>query len=221
MNSLKQHLSNFSVLRSPFSVLRSPFSVLRSIIVSITLLLFTCSINARAESGFLDTFFTVPDFVEDIKEGPSKLTELLTGPAGCLALGAAGYLGGKELARVVGKDELTEEEQRNFSLGLALAGCAIGAGVSTAVLDHMTEEAKKAQLAAWDKAMQNVGTPVRWSTPKDGQEGIEKLEDIEISASGEKCGFRRSVIKNSKGEVTAEQYGCWQPPNGSWEPRLG
>ena len=25
MNSLKQHLSNFSVLRSPFSVLRSPF----------------------------------------------------------------------------------------------------------------------------------------------------------------------------------------------------
>ena len=29
MNSLKQHLSIFSVLRSPFSVLRSPFSVLR------------------------------------------------------------------------------------------------------------------------------------------------------------------------------------------------
>ena len=29
MNSLKQHLSKFSVLRSPFSVLRSPFSVLR------------------------------------------------------------------------------------------------------------------------------------------------------------------------------------------------
>ena len=30
MNSLKQHLSKLSVLRSPFSVLRSPFSVLRS-----------------------------------------------------------------------------------------------------------------------------------------------------------------------------------------------
>ena len=189
-------------------------------------MLFTFSINARAESGFLDTFFEVPDFeapdLETITGLPSKIEEILTGGGGCLALGAAGYFGGKELARVVGKDKLTEEEQRDFSLGLALAGCAIGAGVSTAVLDYMTEEAKKAQLAAWERAIQSVGTPVQWSTPgPDGQQGTEILRNItKTSTPGERCGFRTSVIKNSQGEARAQQRMCQKSPNDPWEPRL-
>ena len=223
MNSLKQHLSNFSVLRSPFSVLRSPFSVLRSpfsvlrsIIVSITLLLFTFSIGGCGGLDGLDTS-KIP-ILKELPGLPPRGPTVLTS---CLALGAAaGYFGDKELAKLVGKGELTEKEKEDFTLGLALAGCAIGAEISTAVLDHMSEKAKEAQLAAWNEAQQSIGTPVRWSTP-DGQEGIEKLEGVETSASsGERCGFRRSVIKNSQGEVTPEQRVCSQPPNGPWEPRL-
>ena len=121
---------------------------------------------------------------------------------------------------MVGKGELTKEERRDFMLGLALAGCVIGAEISTAVLDHMSEEAKKAQVAAWTKAQQSVGTPVSWSAP-DGQEGTEKLAGIETStSSGEQCGFRRSVIKNSQGKVTPEQRVCRKSPNDPWKPRL-
>ena len=152
------------------------------------------------------------------KEDVSTVKKLLAGGTGCLAGGAIGYYGGKEVSKLLGEDrELTKEEEDSFILGAALAGCAVGAAVGVNIINNMSASAKQAQLEAWEEAQQNDG-PQYWHDPNDATtKGQTELVDVEALPSGDKCGFRRDTIETTGGTVQPQQRVC-QSSGGSWEP---
>ena len=154
------------------------------------------------------------------KDEISKTKKFLAGGTGCLAGGALGYFGGKEVAKMLGDDnELTKEQQDKFILGAALAGCAVGAVAGVKIIENMSESAKQAQLEAWQEAQQQTG-PVSWHDPNDeSTRGQTELVEVEALPSGEKCGFRRDTIETVDGTVEPQQRVC-QTDGGSWEPQF-
>lgn len=171
--------------------------------------------NAHAQ---LSLFDKIKESIPEISDGPSTLQKLLGGGGGCAVGGAAGYFGGKEFADALGKEqELTEEEQEQFALGAAMAGCAVGAATGLAIVNNLSESAKRAQLEAWEEAQKGSGA-VTWVDPNDSTTtGTTELAEVETLPSGETCGFRRDVISTSEGSVSPEQRVC-QSEGGSWEP---
>ena len=154
------------------------------------------------------------------KDEISKTKKFLAGGTGCLAGGALGYFGGKEVAKMLGEDnELTKDQEEKFILGAALAGCAVGAVAGVKIIENMSESAKQAQMEAWQEAQQQTG-PVSWHDPKDeSTRGQTELVEVEALPSGEKCGFRRDTIETTDGTVEPQQRVC-QTSGGSWEPRF-
>ena len=166
---------------------------------------------------------SLPDFSKfkmPKTEDVSTAKKILAGGTGCLAGGAIGYFGGKELGKLLGEDrELTKEEEDRFILGAALAGCAVGAVVGVNIINNMSASAKEAQLEAWEEAQQNTG-PVSWHDPNDATtKGQTELVEVEALPSGDKCGFRRDTIETSDGTVQPQQRVC-QSSGGAWEPKF-
>ena len=182
---------------------------------ALSLLIFVTGAAANGQS--------LPDFSKfklPTKEDVSTAQKLLAGGTGCLAGGAIGYFGGKELSKLLGEDyEMTKEEEDRFILGAALAGCAVGAVVGVNIINNMSESAKQAQLEAWDEAQQNTG-PAFWQDPNDATTtGQIELVDVEALPSGDKCGFRRDTIETTDGTVQPQQRVC-QSSGGSWDPKF-
>lgn len=197
-------------------------SGIRTVFVTVAAVL-TLGVLAGDSSAQLTDFFK--DKVKDVpklEEEVSRGKKLLGGGLGCIAGGAIGYYGGKEFAKMIGKDQpLSDEERERFMLGAALAGCAVGAAAGVKIIENMSESAKQAQLEAWGEAQQNTGKPVAWSDPNDqATRGTSLLvPDPEPMPSGESCGFRRDIIETQEGTVEPEQRVC-QSDSGTWEPRL-
>lgn len=178
------------------------------------------AIFVMGATAYGQSFPDLSKFKLPSKEEVTKTQKFLAGGTGCLAGGALGYFGGKEVAKLLGEDrELTKDQEEKFILGAALAGCAVGAAVGVNIIENMSESAKQAQLDAWQEAQQQTG-PVSWHDPNDeSTRGQTELVEVEALPSGEKCGFRRDTIETVDGTVEPQQRVC-QTGGGSWEPRF-
>ena len=193
---------------------------MKNMLVShVAILLIAVFTGKDAQAQFPDLDKLKLPTVPDMKE-VSDLEKLVGGGTGCIVGGAVGYFGGKEFSKLIGEDRpLTEEEEKRFLLGAALAGCAVGGAAGVKIVENMSESAKQAQLEAWNEAQQGTG-PVNWVDPNDDStRGTTELVEIETLPSGEKCGFRRDVISTAEGTVEPEQRVC-QSEAGGWEPRF-
>ena len=141
----------------------------------------------------------------------------------CLALGAGGAVIAKKMVardtkRLNLTPQQTKQRETSMMLGFALGGCAVGAGVSAAIIKNMSASAKKAQDDAWHKAQQQTG-PVTWSDPNNARSrGSTELTEREKLPDGTECGTRKDVIEAEEGTANPMQRVCRQVGSNDWKP---